>query len=57
MASMVRTAQGGTDAEVLLVLMVVATNGGVDGWRRWWAGVIDTQRTDVEVPLCLQQRR
>ena len=31
MASMVWIAERGTDVEVLLVLMVVATNGGVDG--------------------------
>ena len=31
MASMVWMAQGGTDVEVSLVLMMVATNGGVDG--------------------------
>ena len=46
-------AQGGTDVEVPLVLMMVATNGGVDGWRRWLAStaVFDTEGTDVEVPL------
>ena len=27
---------------------------GVDGWRRWWTGVFDTEGTDVEVPLCPQ---
>ena len=67
MASMVWMAQGGTDMEAPLVPMMVATNGGVDGWlrwvasvdgadgwRRWWTGVFDTGGTDVEVPLCHQ---
>ena len=57
MASMVWIARGGVDAEVFLVLMVVASMGGADGWRLWWAGVFDTEGTDVEVPLCPQQRR
>ena len=64
MASMVWIARGGVDVEAPLVLMVVATNGGVDGWRRWMASMVgvyggnwvfDTEGTDVEVPLCPQQ--
>ena len=64
MASMVWMAQGSTDVGVPLVPMMVATNGGVggwrrwmasmvgvDGWRRWWTGVVDTEGADVEVPL------
>ena len=37
MASVVWMAQGGTDVEAPLVPMMVATNGGFDGWRRWLA--------------------
>ena len=35
MASMVLMAQGCIDVEVSLVHLVVATMGGVDGWRGW----------------------
>ena len=35
MASMLWIAQGCTDVEVSLVHLVVATVGGVDGWRGW----------------------
>ena len=45
MAAMVWMAQGGIDVEVLLVLVMVASNGGVDGgfqwWRRWLASMVD----------------
>ena len=51
---MVWIAQGGTDVEVPLVPMMVASMDGVDGWRRWWTGVFDTEGTDVELPLCPQ---
>ena len=54
MASMVWMAQGSTDVEVLLVPMMVASMDGVDGQRRCWTGVFDTEGTDVEVPLCPQ---
>ena len=33
----------------------MATNGGVDGWRRWLAEDFDTEGTHVEVSLCPQQ--
>ena len=39
MASIVWMAQAGTDVEVLPVPTMVATNGGVDGWRRWLASM------------------
>ena len=55
MASMLWMAQGGTDVEVPLVSLMVASMDRVDGWRRWWAGVFDTEGADVEVPLCPQQ--
>ena len=54
MASMVWMAHGGTDVEAPLVPMMVASMDGVDGWRRWWTGVFDTEGTDVEVLLCPQ---
>ena len=41
MASMVWMAQGSTDVEVPLVPMMVASNGGVDGWRRMVASMVD----------------
>ena len=40
MASMVWMAQGGTDVEVPLVLMMVASNGGDGWWRRWWLRMV-----------------
>ena len=42
---------------VVASMASMASNGGfdgvdvvVDGWRRWWTGVFDTEGTDVEVP-------
>ena len=53
MASMVWMAQGGTDVEVLLVPMMVATNGG-DGWLAWDGGLgSSTQRTLTWKSLCV----
>ena len=45
----------GCQMRAMVVTMAwVASNGGVDGWRRWWTGVFDTGGTDVDV-LCPQQ--
>ena len=54
-ASMVWMAQGGTDVEVLLVLLVVVTKA-VQWWRRMVASmVVDTEGIDVEARLCPQR--
>ena len=62
MASMVWMAQTSTDGEVPLVPLVVASSedqwrpmaesSGVDGWL----GGVDTEGTDLEVPLFPQRR-
>ena len=52
MASMVSMAQGSADVEVPLVLLVVMATIGDEWWRRWVAGVVDTEGADVEVSLC-----
>ena len=61
MASMVWLAQGGTDVEVTLVPLTVATIGGDELWSRWMASMVgvggglgsSTQRALTWKSLCV----